>query len=268
MDVVFILFLLISFFAVVLGTIKPKLIRFPSRKRVLAYGLPSMFIFMFLAGATLDSDDEPIASASSTNEEVLQLEETIEERDAELEDLKKEVEELNLELEKAEEEFTQEDIDQLKDEWEEEFNSNFEKEFKEDLEKEIKSEYEDKISSLNEQITEKDDSLSDNEAMITKLESEVSTFKDELETAKSETVSASTSESSSEESNHSCPAGSIHINTASESELQGIYEIGPDRASQIMQLRPFASYNDMKRISGIGDARAQAIEAQGMVCFD
>ncbi|MFB4212584.1 helix-hairpin-helix domain-containing protein [Shouchella sp. JSM 1781072] len=185
--------------------------------------------------------------ASAQDSELDEAQVLIEELEATIIEKDEEIDELSLHIEE-----TEEQLDSVE----------------EDLRDQIEEEYKDEISSLNEQITEKSDSLSNNEATISKLEEEVSTLKDELDTAKSETVSASTSESSSEESNHSCPAGSIHINTASEAEVQGIYQIGPDRASQIMQLRPFSSYNDMKRISGIGDKHAQAIEAEGKVCFE
>jgi competence protein ComEC len=62
------------------------------------------------------------------------------------------------------------------------------------------------------------------------------------------------------------PAGCIDINSASFEELQQIHQIGPDRAQQIIDLRPFSSVDDMTRISGIGPARLDEIKAQGLAC--
>lgn len=60
--------------------------------------------------------------------------------------------------------------------------------------------------------------------------------------------------------------GCVNINTASFQELQRIIHIGPDRAQQIINLRPFSSVNAMDRISGIGPARLADIKAQGLAC--
>jgi competence protein ComEC len=62
------------------------------------------------------------------------------------------------------------------------------------------------------------------------------------------------------------PAGCIDINSASFEELQQIHQIGPDRAQQIINLRPFASVDAMTRINGIGPARLDEIKAQGLAC--
>jgi competence protein ComEC len=58
----------------------------------------------------------------------------------------------------------------------------------------------------------------------------------------------------------------VDINSAGADELQRIVEIGPDRAQQILQLRPFTSVSAMDRISGIGPARLEKIAAQGVAC--
>jgi competence protein ComEC len=63
-----------------------------------------------------------------------------------------------------------------------------------------------------------------------------------------------------------CEPGQVDINSAGDDELQRIVEIGPDRAQQILQLRPFSSVAAMDRISGIGPARLESIIEQGVAC--
>jgi competence protein ComEC len=63
-----------------------------------------------------------------------------------------------------------------------------------------------------------------------------------------------------------CGPGQVDINAAGLDALQEIIHIGPDRAEQIQQLRPFASVRAMDRISGIGPARLDDIIAQGVAC--
>jgi competence protein ComEC len=63
-----------------------------------------------------------------------------------------------------------------------------------------------------------------------------------------------------------CGAGQVDINAAGLEALQEIIHVGPDRAEQIQQLRPFASVRAMDRISGIGPARLDDIIAQGVAC--
>lgn len=58
----------------------------------------------------------------------------------------------------------------------------------------------------------------------------------------------------------------ININTASLQELQEIIHIGPARAEELINLRPFNSVDDLKRIKGIGPARLDDIKAQGRAC--
>ncbi len=55
----------------------------------------------------------------------------------------------------------------------------------------------------------------------------------------------------------------ININAASLEELQEIVHIGPDRAQQIIHLRPFTSLDQLTAISGIGPARLQDIKDEG-----
>jgi DNA uptake protein ComE-like DNA-binding protein len=58
----------------------------------------------------------------------------------------------------------------------------------------------------------------------------------------------------------------ININTASSEDLQRIVHMGPERATQLISLRPFRSIDDMTRISGIGPSRLQDIKNQGLAC--
>ncbi len=57
----------------------------------------------------------------------------------------------------------------------------------------------------------------------------------------------------------------ININTASLEELQYIVHIGPERAGQIIKLRPFVSVDDLVRVNGIGSARLADIKKQNIV---
>ena len=63
-----------------------------------------------------------------------------------------------------------------------------------------------------------------------------------------------------------CDPGQVDINAAGLEAVQEIIHIGPDRAEQIHQLRPFASVRAMDRISGIGPARLDDIIDQGVAC--
>lgn len=65
-----------------------------------------------------------------------------------------------------------------------------------------------------------------------------------------------------------CAPGQININTASYEELLAIIEIGPVRASEMLELRPFISVDDMERINGIGPARLSSIKNQGLACVE
>jgi predicted flap endonuclease-1-like 5' DNA nuclease len=65
------------------------------------------------------------------------------------------------------------------------------------------------------------------------------------------------------------PAHCVDINRAGADELQQIVHIGPDLAGQIINLRaqrPFASVDELTRVSGIGPARLSDINAQGLAC--
>jgi hypothetical protein len=58
----------------------------------------------------------------------------------------------------------------------------------------------------------------------------------------------------------------VDINTASLEELRQIRQIDLDRGAQIIRLRPFASVDQLTRVSGIGAQRLSQIKAQGLAC--
>jgi competence protein ComEC len=58
--------------------------------------------------------------------------------------------------------------------------------------------------------------------------------------------------------------GRVNINTAGVEELQQIIHIGPERAEEIIRLRPFHSLNDLRRVRGIGPSRLRDIKEQGI----
>lgn len=58
----------------------------------------------------------------------------------------------------------------------------------------------------------------------------------------------------------------ININNASKEELMEITQIGEARAKDIIDLRPFSSIDDLKKVNGIGDKRIQEIKQQGIAC--
>jgi competence protein ComEC len=67
-------------------------------------------------------------------------------------------------------------------------------------------------------------------------------------------------------SSTACTGDQVDINTAGTDELERIHQIGPDRAQQVIQLRPFSDVRGLDRISGIGAARLDEIIAQGVAC--
>lgn len=59
----------------------------------------------------------------------------------------------------------------------------------------------------------------------------------------------------------------IDINKASMKELEQIKHIGPARAEELIDLRPFDSIDDLSRINGIGPARIDDIIEEGKACI-
>lgn len=61
-------------------------------------------------------------------------------------------------------------------------------------------------------------------------------------------------------------ASCVNINSASEVEVQRIIHIGPARSQDLIQLRPYQSVDDLRKIKGIGPARITDILTQGIAC--
>jgi len=59
------------------------------------------------------------------------------------------------------------------------------------------------------------------------------------------------------------PGGTVNINTATQSELEGLPGIGPSKAAAILQFRydngAFGSCSDLVRVTGIGDATVRNV---------
>lgn len=58
----------------------------------------------------------------------------------------------------------------------------------------------------------------------------------------------------------------ININQASYEEIQKIIHIGPARAQDLIDQRPFDSVDDLTSIKGIGNARIADIKEEGLAC--
>jgi competence protein ComEC len=63
-----------------------------------------------------------------------------------------------------------------------------------------------------------------------------------------------------------CQPGQIDVNSASADDLERIAEIGPQRASQMVALRPFDGLADIVRVDGIGEATMRQITEEGLAC--
>lgn len=64
-------------------------------------------------------------------------------------------------------------------------------------------------------------------------------------------------------------AGCIDINTASKEALKEIIHVDEVRSAEVIELRqqrPFASVEELTRVSGIGPARLRDIKEQGLAC--
>ncbi|MGG0719301.1 MBL fold metallo-hydrolase [Robertmurraya massiliosenegalensis] len=59
----------------------------------------------------------------------------------------------------------------------------------------------------------------------------------------------------------------ININTASAEEVEEIIHIGPERAKDLIELRPYQSIEELTKINGIGQARVDDIKKEGLACI-
>ncbi len=97
-----------------------------------------------------------------------------------------------------------------------------------------------------------------------------------IETNKKDTATADSNTSNSSEHDTGANAETeettgdnscINMNTATVSEVQAIIHIGPERAAELIDLRPFSRLDDLTRIPGIGPARIADIKDQGIACM-
>jgi len=65
-----------------------------------------------------------------------------------------------------------------------------------------------------------------------------------------------------------CEEGQIDINKASKEELDDLYGIGPVKAEEIINSRPFESVNELIEVSGIGNITLNKIKEQGLACVN
>jgi len=63
-----------------------------------------------------------------------------------------------------------------------------------------------------------------------------------------------------------CSSGQIDINSASATDLDKLYGIGPAKATAIINTRPFEKVDDLISVSGIGEKTLAAIKAEGLAC--
>jgi len=63
-----------------------------------------------------------------------------------------------------------------------------------------------------------------------------------------------------------CTENQINVNTASLEELDKLYGIGPSKAQNIINTRPFNSIDDLINVSGIGEIILDKIKSEGLAC--
>ena len=63
-----------------------------------------------------------------------------------------------------------------------------------------------------------------------------------------------------------CGPGTVDINSADAETLQQIIHIGPERADDVISMRPFDTVSSLSRLDGIGPGRLQDIISEGVAC--
>ncbi|WP_328155369.1 ComEA family DNA-binding protein [Cytobacillus praedii] len=58
----------------------------------------------------------------------------------------------------------------------------------------------------------------------------------------------------------------IDINHASLDQVEKIIHIGPERAEDLIEQRPYGAVADLSKIKGIGPARIKDIQLEGLAC--
>ena len=65
-----------------------------------------------------------------------------------------------------------------------------------------------------------------------------------------------------------CSSSQIDINTATVSQLDNLYGIGPSKAQSIIDARPYNSIDDLTNAVGIGPVTLQKIKEQNLACVE
>jgi len=65
-----------------------------------------------------------------------------------------------------------------------------------------------------------------------------------------------------------CEEGQVDINDASKEELDNLYGIGPVKAKEIINSRPFESIDELIKVYGIGEVTLKKIKEQGLACVN
>ncbi len=63
-----------------------------------------------------------------------------------------------------------------------------------------------------------------------------------------------------------CDSGQVDINSASVQDLDSLDGIGPVKAQEIVDSRPFGTLDDLLNVSGIGNVTLNKIKTQGLAC--